>query len=72
MIPKYLDCYLQKNDKPGFPTQTLVVDDPEIELQPILNMLRKYFDRIELVNFTNGQSPIPLTHYLSQNPSFLG
>ena len=79
MTRKYLDCYLDKGDKSRYPnviskypSLTLVIDDPDFELGSTLEMLLKHFDRIEYGGSPNSLTPIPLTSFLSQNPSFIG
>lgn len=68
----YLDCYLNKNDAPGYPSQSFYIDNKDLDLVPILKMLLKYFDRVEETLESRSQNPISLTRFLIENPSFIG
>ena len=59
----YLDCYTE-GDLDGHPTTTYMIDADDKLVKKAIAMLERQFDRVELVEKTQGQSPIVLSAFL--------
>ena len=62
----YLDCHM-KNDLDGHPSMTYMIDVNNVMVKQAIAMLDRYYDNVEIVMETQGQSPVLLSAFLLSN-----
>ena len=62
----YLDCYTE-GDLDGHPSMTYMIDVDDPMTKEAITMLRRHYDKVDIVEQTHGQSPILLSAFILAN-----
>ena len=66
----YLDCYTQ-GDLEGHPSTTYMIDVNDPMTKQAITMLKNYYERVDVVEKTQGQSPLLLSVFMFDNKESL-